>query len=315
MSECRHPWRPDRRTLLRWAGAAGLAVAQPGGALAFGAARSRGRLGLQAITVMDRFGRSPASTLQAMAAIGYRDIETIGALGLPAPALRRMFRAAGLSSTAQHICPADFYPQMLAWSRGQVSTADTLAKLSAIYALNRIDVLLDESIRVAHALGQHYLVWSYLPEADLTTVPGILRVAAILNRAGQRCRAEGLTLAFHNGSKGFSAIDGVRPYDLLLRETDPQLLKMELDVYWMTKVGGDPIAYLSGNPGRYPMLHLKDIDAAGNIVGLGRGVLDFRSIVQTARSMGTKTFFFEYDQAPDPLANASRAFEIFRRIT
>jgi sugar phosphate isomerase/epimerase len=264
---------------------------------------------------VEPLGRDMAGTIKAVAAIGYRNLETIGALGVPVPRLRRLLVESDMRSTSQHLCPASFYPAMLAWSRGQVSRTDTLAKFVAVYAPERMDDVLAEGFRTAHALGQRYLVLTYVPDADLQTRDGIARLAARLDRSARLCQAEGLTLVFHNGVQGFVPIEGVRPYDILLQETDPQLLKMELDVYWMTKAGCDPVGYLNANPGRYPMLHFKDMNSSGQIVGLGQGVMDFRRILAAARTAGTKTVFFEYDKAPHPINDARSAFEVFKRLS
>ena len=301
-----------RRNVLRSVGAALTVAITPTAGLARVSTSPIDSLSLQAITVMRPLGRDMAGTIKAIAAIGYRNIETLGALGAPVSTLRQLLAESGMHSTSQHLYPASFYPQMLAWSRGQASLADTLAKLSAVYALDRMDDILAEGVRTAHVLGQTFLVWSYIPSVDLQSPDRMARVAARLNQGARMCKAEGLTLAFHNGSQGFVPIKGVRPYDILISETDPSLLKMELDVYWMTKVGCDPVAYLNANPGRYPMLHLKDMDSSGGIVGLGRGVLDFGRILDAARSAGATTAFFEYDNPPDPINEARSAFDKFK---
>jgi len=305
-------WGLRRRGFLG-AGAAALAGAAISG---HAAAADSGRIlpGLQSITVMEPLAEDLPGTLRAIAGIGYRDIETIGALGLDAPALRRRLDAAGLSSAAQHLCPRAFYPEMLAWSRGEISMTATLAKLTEVYAFDRMDVVLEEGMADAQALGQTCLVWTYLPSDDLTTVAGVDRIAEAFNRAGERCHKAGLTFGFHNGGKGFTPVDGVRPYDMLLRRTDPQIVKMELDVYWMTKAGGDPVAYLDENPGRYPLCHLKDMSREGDIRAPGTGILDFPKILAAAERSGVRAVYVEYDQAPRPLEDSRMAFEFIRRL-
>lgn len=268
--------------------------------------------GLQTITVMPNLSRDMIGTLKAVRGIGYRDIETIGTLGRTAAELRGMMADADLRSHSHHVCPNSFYAVMSAWSEKRLSMAAVFEQVEATFALDRMPALIDEAIEAATVLGQDTIVWSNLLARDLTSFGSVRRLANAFEVAARRCQGAGKTFAFHNGSKGFAPIDGRRPYDLLLEWTDPRLVRMELDVFWAREVGIDPLLYLARHPGRYRLLHLKDMDAAGEIVGIGDGVIDFGAILDEARRAGVDRFYVEYDQAPHPLSDAAEAL---RRLT
>lgn len=296
-----------RRQLLAMLGLTATATVPP-----LRAALPKPTLGLQAITIMNALGMDLPRTLRDVRRTGYRVLETIGALGLPLSALKDRLAEAGLSTNAQHLCPASFYPVMAMWSRGALPMTDIAAQLNSVYALDRLPAILDEGIAIAQLLGQRYLVWSSLPAADLTDSAGLTRIIRAFDNAGRTCAREGLVFAFHNGSRGFASVAGQRPYDLLLAETDPALVKMELDIYWAIKMGIDPVAILARHPDRFALCHLKNMDDKGEIAPIprranGSGRVDFPLIIAAARSAGIAHFYFEQDQAPDPIRTMADA--------
>jgi sugar phosphate isomerase/epimerase len=272
------------------------------------------RLGLQMITVMRPLKSDFKGTLRAIANQGYSNVETLGSFGCSADEVAAAFAEAGLVSNAQHVCPATFYPVMDAWAAGALPMSVVFAEVSRTYSLDRMPHLLDEAIRSAQVLGQKFIVWSNLMNTDLASSDGISGIIRAFNRAGDLCAKEGLVFAFHNGSKGFAPIDGKTPYDRFLEETDPDTVKMEMDVYWATKSGVDPTAYLRRYPGRYTLCHLKDMDAQGNITAPGSGQIDFQQILDAGGTAGIQSYFFEYDQAPNPLADIAAARAFFQTL-
>lgn len=300
----------SRRRLL--AGIGGIGLALPFGRQGIGATTTEtATLGLQTITVMNLLAVDMPGTLAGVARAGYRQLETVGALGVEPSVLADRLAIAGLSTNAQHLCPASFYPVMAGWSRGTIPMADVAMQLNSVYALDRLPAILDECIATAKILGQRYLIWSSLPVADLADAAGLSRIVRAFDDAGRTCAREGLVFGFHNGSRGFTPVAGTRPYDLLLAETDPALVKMELDLYWAVKVGIDPRDYLSRHPGRFALCHLKNMDSTGNIAPVGPGRIDFAAIIPAARRAGIGHFYFEYDQAPDPMRAITDAHEVF----
>lgn len=128
--------------------------------------------------------------------------------------------------------------------------------------------------------------------------------AETLNRMGEICKEQGMTLCWHNHDREFSAMEQGLPFDYLMNNTDEGLVKCELDVYWAAKGGADPVEYLKKYTGRYPILHLKDMtgDEERTFECVGDGIIDFPSILKEAKSQGIEHFMVERDKVKDGLA-------------
>ena len=133
-----------------------------------------------------------------------------------------------------------------------------------------------------------------------------------LNHLATMTKAAGLRQAYHNHDFEFAA-DGANGtwYDQLLARTDPQLVGFEMDVYWVTKAGSDPIALMAKHPGRFPLLHLKDATAAPErrMADVGSGTIDWPAVLKAARTQGLQHAFVERDDATDPLAAARASYK------
>ncbi len=263
---------------------------------------TRRNIGVAAITVIRPFAEDPVGTLKEIAAIGYRTFQTLGSLGLEHQHLADLLAETELTSPSRHVCPPEFYRSMVAWDAGQVSMNEIFGQVQSLYTLPKMPYLIEQAIAGAHVLGQKTIVWSNFLDADLATSKGVGRIIDALNAAGRQCAEAGLSFAIHNGSKGFAPIDGISPYDRILDETDPDLVRGELDIYWASRMGIDPARYLTARPGRYISVHLKDMDSDGNIVAIGEGVLDVRNIIELGEASGVGDFLIEYDRAPNPKA-------------
>jgi sugar phosphate isomerase/epimerase len=242
------------------------------------------RIGIQLYTVRGLMERDPNATLGALAAIGYREVEFAGLYGRSATDFRRMLDSHNLTAPAGHVSIQDIRT-----------------------ALSR---LLDD----AATLGWRWIVCPWIDERE-RTLPGYRRVAADLNRAGESARAVGLRMGYHNHEFEFARLaDGTVPYDILLEELDPQLVDMELDLYWIVHGGGDPLAYFQRQPGRFPLLHVKDRTRSGTMVDVGDGAIDFGRIFASAATAGTRHYFVEHDQPEAPLDFARNSFVYLSRL-
>jgi sugar phosphate isomerase/epimerase len=122
--------------------------------------------------------------------------------------------------------------------------------------------------------------------------------------------------AYHNHDVEFPRMEGRIPYDVLLERADPRYVAFEMDLYWITKGGQDPLAYFSRWPGRFPLLHLKD--SAGppghRMADVGAGVIPWKAILGRRKQAGTEHCFVERDDPPDPIASVRRSYEYLRRL-
>src|SRR5207245_399172 len=162
----------------------------------------------------------------------------------------------------------------------------------------------------ALVIGRRDVVVRWLPPAERRSLDGYKRVARLFNRAGAVARDLGLQFAYHNHDFEFARLGGRVPYDVLLAETDPKLVALELDLYWITKGGGKPLAYFARYPGRFHMVHVKDMDKtrARGSAAVGRGVTGFKKIFARSAQAGIKHYFVEHDQPADPFASIEASF-------
>lgn len=298
-----------RRALLARAGYCGLAAlasqAAPG---VLRATPLGGPVGIQLYAVKDALQADPAGTLKALRAIGYGEVETAGFAGLSARQFHALLEESGLGAPSAHLGfdPADFGPAF-----------DDAHALGARYAASG-------SLR---ALVQHDLPAGATDSG--MTLEEAKRTAELANRIGEQARRVGLQYVYHNHDFEFADQgDGAIGYDLLLKETDPRLVKFEIDCGWMTLGGRDPRTYFARYPHRFPMIHVKDFlpapagprppDAPAHPgAELGHGIIDYRPILAAAEKAGLKHYFAEQEgpfTRMSQLDAARQAYEYLRTL-
>ena len=223
-------------------------------------------IGLQLYTLRKPFAADPLGTLSRIRETGYDAVEFAAPLGADFAAFAARMRDVGLDCPSAHV------------------GLDDMA--------NRPD----DVLAMAATLGCRYLVMPYVmpDQRDWTGV--IATVGAFARRA----RAEGLRVAYHHHDFEFETVDGARPFDRLVAETDPELVDFELDVYWLTKGGEDPRAVIERLAGRVKLVHLKDALPDGGMTDVGSGLLDFAALIRAADASGAEHYFVEHDVPPAP---------------
>ena len=138
-----------------------------------------------------------------------------------------------------------------------------------------------------------------------------------LNYLGRECKNHGLTLCWHNHNKEFTPMETGLPFDYLMDNTDKNMVSCELDLYWVKKGGGDPLAVMKKYPGRFPILHVKDM-APGDAMDFecpGTGIIDFPPLFREAHDQGIKHYMVERDNVPDGMACLRSAAEYLKKVT
>jgi sugar phosphate isomerase/epimerase len=243
------------------------------------------RPGLQLYTVRDALGTDLDGTLRSVAAIGYREVELAGLPGVTAEAMRASLTRHGLDAPSMHA------------------------------GYDELQRDFDAVLEAAGILGANCLVCPSVDAEERKTAEDWKIVCQTLNRIGQAVRSRGLVLAYHNHDFEFVPFaDGSTPFRLLMTETDPRNVKLELDVYWVAKAGLDPVQHLKDGQSRILLVHLKDLASDGSTVEVGGGVLDFERIVRTALSVGVKHFFVEQDTSANPLASIAASLRFLERL-
>lgn len=250
------------------------------------AAPKKQYIGLQLYTVRDAMAKDPAGTLAQLAKIGYNSVEGATYTGSQKFYGMTPKEFAALLKQNGMIMPSSHYRL----GEEQMNGAPAMGTM-----LHEWDRAVDD----AAAAGVKYMVCAYLSEAERGNLDHYKYVADQLNKAGERCQKAGLQLCYHNHDFEFAAQDGKLPYDLLMA-TDPKLVKMELDLYWVAKAGQDHLALFKQHPGRFPLWHVKDMDKTPKkfFTEVGNGSIDFKKIFAHANEAGLKYFFVEQDSTP-----------------
>ncbi len=178
---------------------------------------------------------------------------------------------------------------------------------------------LDRVIETAEASKLSHLVFGYIPKEDRGTIDDYLRIIEGLNQAGEQCQAAGMQLCYHHHSFEFGPIEGQVPFELLIEKLDPNLVKFELDVFWASIGGYDPLALMDRLQGRIRLLHLKDKKTGAadefdeSVIPhdvykeLGQGEIAMTAIIDKAVALNVEHCFVEQDRSPDPLKSVQQS--------
>lgn len=272
--------RTSRRDFLGALGAAaaGARVARTG---------ALDRIGIQLYTLRQELAQDPVRTLARVAEIGFREVEFAGYPPGTPTELRALLDRYGLRAPSSHV------------------------------PLAALDRDWERTLENAAAIGQRYIVVAFVAPADRGGLEDWKRLATRFTRAGETARRHGLSFCYHNHDFEFAQIDGLVPYDLLLAETDPRAVGFEMDLYWLTKGGRDPLEYFSRWPGRFPLVHVKDMDPTPRrgFTEVGKGIIDFRRVFRRAAQAGIRHYFYEQDETPgSPFESAKASYAYLRAL-
>jgi sugar phosphate isomerase/epimerase len=241
-------------------------------------------IGIQLFTVRDLMAKDPEGTLKKLAEIGYKEFEADADTIFK---LHPLLKQLGLQAPSTH------------------------------YRHNQVKADWEKEVERAKAADVKYMVDAYIDGSDRKNLADLKKIVELFHQAGEQCHKAGIQFCYHNHNFEFRKVDGEVMYDFLLRETDPKLVKFELDCGWITRAGYDPAEYMHKYPGRFPLLHIKDIKAglppatsgASNANGaifaeLGRGVVNWKSVFAAAKKGGLKHYFVEEDECDVPVLEA-----------
>jgi sugar phosphate isomerase/epimerase len=236
-----------------------------------------GQISIQLFTLRDQLAIDLEGTLAALAEIGYTRVEHAGFVGRTVEEFKAALDAAGLRATSGHVqIPQPFDPA--AWS-ASLADANTLGSKYIVHPFFGIDFGTGEVVR--------------------ETAPW-RAFARDMNRAGRMARDAGLKLGYHNHNWEFFRLtdDPSRTaYDVFTDATDPDLVHLELDLFWATRGARDPVDLIHQNRGRVLQYHVKDMNQAGSFEDPGQGLIDFARIFRHSDEAGVKEYIVERDDA------------------
>ncbi len=249
-------------------------------------------IGLQLYTVRDAMASDPTGTLARVAQIGFNSLEgatytgTEKFYGMSPAAFGSLLKKNGQVMRSCHYRLGED-------SAGAPQLIDGEFKGTVLHGW-------DKAVEDGHALGLKYMVCAWLSPNERLSLDHYKSLAQQFNIAGEKCKKAGIQFCYHNHDFEFDAQNGKYPYDVLLENTDADLVKMEMDLYWVSKAGHDPVQLFEAHPGRFPLWHLKDMDntPAHAFTEVGNGTIDFKRIFANADKSGMKYFFVEEDKCP-----------------
>jgi sugar phosphate isomerase/epimerase len=290
-------------------GAAALgALVLPKAASAFLSSAGEHPLGLQLFTLFNVIDADVKGNLKKVADIGFKEIESAfsklpGYYGMKPKEFAALCSDLGLSWKSHHVLGAPFkLPPGTKLPKGMTLPAHMLNLKEDMQAL--VD-------QVAEG-GIPYLVCANIPTG---TLDEIKEAGEILNKTGEACKKVNIQLCYHNHDMEFKTVEGKVPYHELLSECDAKLVKMELDLAWATKAGIDPVELFKAHPGRFPLLHVKDISKDfTTLEPVGEGVVKFKYIFEHVKEAGAKHYFVEHDMPKDPFASIATSYKNLRAM-
>ena len=240
-------------------------------------------IGLQLYTLREELPKNVKQTLEKVAVSGYTIVETYGFTikdqfwGLSPIELKKILDDNHLKAVSGHYNLGSF-----------------------LYDGNTAELI--AAIEAAKILKTEYLTIPWVDEPFRKSIDDYKKIAFRLNEAAKMCKDSGLKLAYHNHDFEFQKHDGITGYEILLKETDKDLVYFELDLYWVVRSGNDPLQLFRENPGRFKMWHVKDMDKVNQALNteIGSGSIDFKTIFKEAKQSGMQHFFVEQENNYKP---------------
>ena len=256
------------------------------------------KVGVQLYTVRDLMKDDFDGTIAKVAQIGYKEVEFAGYFGRTGQQVRAACDKNGLAPVSTHV------------------------------QYDELDDKFPGVIETSKTIGLKYIVCPWIPEELRKNADIWKQAAAKFNHCGELSKKAGMQFAYHNHWFEFLPVDGKLPYDQLLKECDANLVKMEMDLCWITAAGGDPLKYFNEYPGRFPLVHVKDLKTMPHITAggaqnygdtvdlteVGSGLIDWKKIFAQSDKAGIKHYIVEHDHPKQPLESIKGSYEYLSKL-
>jgi len=288
----------NRRTFLETASTVSAATLFAG-KLAWAADEHKvSNIGVQLYTVRDLMKDDFDGTVAKVAQIGYKEVEFAGYFGRTGKQVRAVLEKNGLKAPSTHV------------------------------QYDELDDKFPSVIDTSKEIGLEYIICPWIPE-ELRKSPDIWKQASDkFNKCGEQAKRAGLQFGYHNHWFEFLSTNGVLPYDLLLKQCDPKLVIMEMDLCWISTTGTDPLKYFNEYPGRFPLVHVKDVRTMPKITSggaqnfgdtvdlteVGSGVIDWKRIFAASDKAGIKHYIVEHDHPKQPIESITASYNYLAKL-
>ena len=233
------------------------------------------RIGLQLYSLRDSIFKDPRKILSDVASYGYKELETFGykdgkLFGLTVKEYADHVKSLGMKTVSGH------------------------------YGLDMLGTGWDKTCADAAALGQKYVVIPWMNKESYSSLSVLKKTCETINKAAAVASKAGLKMGYHNHDFELGKVEGQVILDVMLKELDPKLVSIELDLYWVVYAGGDPLKYFAAYPGRFEQWHVKDMSKTDKTknADVGTGSIDFKALFARAGQSGMTHFYIEQETYP-----------------
>lgn len=255
--------------------------------------------GLQLYSLRDQLPKDVKGYIAKVAGAGYKEVEPFGYTkkngfwGLDAKAFSNLLKQNGLTTASAHFGMDQYFVE------GKTDDLQTY-------------------IEAANITGMSYVIIPSINGEVLKSADQFKQVAEKMNKAAEICKKSGLKLGYHNHNFEWKPVDGTTFYDVVLKETDPALVHMEMDIYWVVRAGQDPIKLFQQHPGRFALCHLKDMDKTNHNLNteVGNGAIDFKKILSYKKLAGLQHFIVEQENYTniDPIVSITKSADYVKNV-
>ena len=255
-------------------------------------------IGVQLYTVRDLMKEDFDGTIAKVAQVGYKEVEFAGYFGRTAQQVKDVLQKNGLSAPSTHV------------------------------QYDELDEKFPSVIEFSKTVGMDYIICPWIPE-ELRKSPDIWKQASDkFNKCGEQTKKAGIQFGYHNHWFEFLPTNGKLPYDELLKDCNPDLVKMEMDLCWAVAAGADPVKYFEKYPGRFPLVHVKDLKTKPKITSggaqnygdtvdlteVGSGIIDWKRIFAHSQQAGIKHYIVEHDHPKQPIESITKSYQYLENL-
>lgn len=256
------------------------------------------KIGVQLYTVRDLMKEDFDGTIAKVAQAGYKEVEFAGYFGRTAQQVKDVLQKNGLTAPSTHV------------------------------QYDELDDKFPSVIEFSKTVGMDYIICPWIPE-ELRKSSDIWKQASDkFNKCGEQTKKAGMQFGYHNHWFEFLPTNGKLPYDELLKDCDSNLVKMEMDLCWAEAAGADPVKYFTKYPGRFPLVHVKDLKTKpkvssggaqnfGDTVDLtevGSGIIDWKRIFAHSQQAGIKHYIVEHDHPKQPIESITKSYQYLESL-
>lgn len=256
------------------------------------------KIGVQLYTVRDLMKEDFDGTIAKVAQVGYKEVEFAGYFGRTAQQVKDVVTKNGLTAPSTHV------------------------------QYDELDEKFPSVIEFSKTVGMSYIICPWIPE-ELRKSPDIWKQASDkFNKCGEQTKQAGIQFGYHNHWFEFLPTNGKLPYDELLKDCDPNLVKMEMDLCWAVAAGADPVKYFEKYPGRFPLVHVKDLKSKPHVTAggaqnfgdtvdlteVGSGIIDWKRIFMHSQQAGIKHYIVEHDHPKQPIESITKSYEYLKNL-